>query len=176
MVDYQMRKVRELRGRSVASGTPDQIRDAVLSALSSLGGDVAAAPSGAGEPASTVIFWASDADFDTSVWVVPDAAISEAQRAALARTPFCFAGAADCDGAQWGAAVRVMAAIGEGPGRDDLDVWFEDGDPDAMPPRDELEASYGAWSPHFVGRLGGDLPLDWLARRLTAFHAYNFAM
>ncbi len=178
---YELAKVRELRGMGLQSDDPARVRDRILECLTTLGVDVAGAAAASPDgPPRTAVFWASDADFAVHVFSVPDHAITPAQRAALAATPFCFADAGDCSEVGWFGALRLIAAIGHGENGDELyTIGVADNelaDYDGAPTREELEATWLAWDPHHAVTLTDKEDLSWLAARFSALHVFQRAM
>jgi hypothetical protein len=185
---YDLSKVQALSGMAMQAADDSaaeaaKVRQQLLECLTRLGIDTSGAPPApdAG-PGVTALIWADDHGYDVMFYAVPDAAISEAQRAALAATPFCFANEMDCDDAGWFGALRVMAAIGAGDGTDGAELYqigVEDADltgGDGAPTQDELVSTWQAWAPHHVMKLATSGELGWLAARFTAVHAFNKAM
>lgn len=180
-MEYELGRVRELRGMALRAGDPDTVRARVLECLATLGVDVAAAPPAVPDgPATTVLFWMSDEAWEIHVFAIPDEAISPAQRAALAATHFCFADPGDCTDEGWCAALRLMAALGDGSDAEDMyAIGVEESGyagSGGAPSRQELADTWNAWDAYHVASLTEGTDLAWMRARLTAFHAFNKAM
>jgi hypothetical protein len=180
-MEYDLKKVRQLRGMALRSDDPATVRDRIVHCLATLGVDVAGAPAVVADgPGKTLVLWMSDADWEIGAYAVADDAITPAQRAALDATHFCFADPGDCTEEGWWAALRLMSALGDGQSADDLFViGVEEPGFDAeagAPSRQELADTWNAWASHHVANLTTDQDLSWLAARFTAFHAFNKAM
>lgn len=139
-LDFRRWLLDELRGAGIDVGAPRAFTEAALAKL----------------PGHTLLAWASDYEFDMQFYAIPDAVISPTMRIALDRVAGrCFAAAADCTPEIWGAALRVMAALGHAKDPDSFvaDHLVGGARRAKGPTPDELRAIFDTWSQYAIGAM-----------------------
>lgn len=126
-------------------------------------------------PPHIFLAWCEDHDAMAYFYALPEADLSEAIARALVMVEgHTFAGRADLAPEQWGAALRLMAAIGTPFARDAADfhaTYVADGeDHEELPDLAELELLFDQFAPRFIASAAG------LHRRFTRVIAITHAV
>ncbi|GAA2621496.1 hypothetical protein GCM10010399_60680 [Dactylosporangium fulvum] len=157
--------------------------------LRALGARVAGKPAGSPTgPTYSLVIHTSDHNYESTLYAVPDEAVTPALRAALQVAPDCFAAPDDAYLKCWGDILRLLAVWGLAglTAAQFHDVMVEDfgaghGHTD-LPDLDELTALAGAWAPYVVASLdqAGTTAVDgaapWLSYRYRSMHLFRQSM